>query len=258
MRIPLTALLLAPAVVFAGSSAFDGTWKTKPDSMRTTGKPTIVQLVNGEYTCASCDPPYTVKADGQYHETKGNPYHDSIAVKVLSPTSVEITSRMAGKVTFVETDEITADGATNHGKFTDHTGTKDATGSFTAKRVAAGPPGSHAISGSWQADAFTGGNEALLTVSYAMTADGFSMHWNGQSYDAKFDGKEYPIAGDPSHTTVTLKRLDAHTVLETDHRLGKATDEIRLAVAGDGKTISGEDKDLAHGQTTTYTLEKQQ
>jgi len=257
MRIPLTALLLAPAVVFAGSSTFDGTWKAKPDSMQTTGKPNVTQLVNGEYTCASCDPPYTVKADGEFHETKGNPYHDSVAVKVLSPMSVEIMNRLAGKVTYEETDEVAADGASIRGKFTDHTGTKAATGSFTSKRVAAGPPGSHAISGSWQQDALTGGNEALLTVTYAMTADGFSMHWNGQSYDAKFDGKEYPITGDPSHTTVTLKRIDAHTVLETDHRLGKATDEVRLAVAADGKTISGEDKDLAHGQTTTYTLERQ-
>ena len=99
MRIPLTALLLAPAVVFAGSSTFDGTWKTKADSMQTTGKPNVTQLVNGEYTCASCDPPYTVKADGEFHETKGNPYHDSVAVKVLSPTSVEIMNRLAGKVT---------------------------------------------------------------------------------------------------------------------------------------------------------------
>jgi len=257
MRIALTALLLAPAVVFAGSSTFDGTWKTKPDSMQTTGKPNVTQLVNGEYTCASCDPPFTVKADGEFHETKGNPYHDSVAVRVLSPTSVEILDRLAGKVTFEETDEVAADGASIRGKFTDHTGTKAATGSFTSKRVAAGQPGSHAISGSWQQDALTGGNEALLIVTYAMTADRFSMHWNGLSYDAKFDGKEYPVTGDPSHTTVTLKRIDAHTVLETDHRLGKATDEVRLAVAADGKTISGEDKDLAHGQTTTYTLERQ-
>lgn len=255
MRILLAALLLVPAAALAGS-AFDGTWKTKPESMQTTGKPYAIQIVNGEYTCLSCDPPYTVKADGKFHETKGNPYHDAVAVKVLSPSSYQLSSRLAGKVTYEETDEVAADGATLRGTFTDHSGTKAATGSVTSKRVAAGPPGSHATSGSWQQNALSG-DETLLTVTYAMTADGFSMHWNGQSYDAKFDGKEYPVAGDPSHTKVTLKRIDAHTVLETDHRLGKVTDEIRLAVAADGKTISGEDKDLAHGQTTTYTLEKQ-
>lgn len=257
MRIAMTALLLVPAVVFAGSSAFDGTWKTKTGSMQTSGKPDAFQLVNGEYTCSSCDPPFTVKADGKFHETKGNPYHDAVAVKVLSPTSIEISNQLAGKVVVEVTTEVSADGATLQGKFTDHSGAKAATGSYTEKRVAAGPTGSHAISGAWLQSALTEGNDALRTVSYAMTADGFSMHWNGQSYDAKFDGKEYPIAGDPTHTTVTLKRIDAHTVLETDHRLGKVTDEVRLAVAADGKSISGEDKDLAHGQTTTYTLERQ-
>ena len=257
MRIPLTALLLAPAVALAGASAFDGTWKTKTGSMQTTGKPDAFQLANGEYTCSSCDPPFTVKADGKYHETKGSPYHDSVAVKVLSPTSVEVSNQLAGKVIFEGTVEVSPDGSTLMGKFTDHSGAKAASGSYTEKRAAAGPPGSHATSGAWLQTALTDGNDALRTVSYAMTADGFSMHWNGQSYDAKFDGKEYPVAGDPTHTTVTLKRIDAHTVLETDHRLGKVTDEIHLAVAQDGKTISGEDKDLAHGQTTTYTLEKQ-
>ena len=251
----MTALLLLPAVAFAGS-VFDGTWKTKPDSMQTSGKPDAFQLVNGEYTCGNCDPAFTVKADGQFHETKGNPYHDSVAVKVLSPTSIEISSRLAGKVILVNTVEAAGDGKILKGSFIDHTGAKEATGTYTERRVTAGPAGSHAISGTWKPDALTAGNEAALTYGYAMTADGFSMHWNGLSYDAKFDGKEYPVAGDPSHTTVTLKRIDEHTVLETDHRLGKATDEIRLAVAADGKSISAEDKDLAHGQTTTYTLEK--
>jgi hypothetical protein len=90
-----------------------------------------------------------------------------------------------------------------------------------------------------------------------MSGDHFSMEWNGQSYDAKFDGKEYPVTGDPGHTVVTLKRIDDNTVEETDRRNGKVTDEIRIAAAKDGKTIDVTDKDPVHGQTTTYTLEKQ-
>lgn len=80
---------------------------------------------------------------------------------------------------------------------------------------------------------------------------------NGQSYHAKFDGKEYPIEGDPGHTMVTLKRVDANTVIETDYRQGKVTDEVRLAASKDGKTIDLTDKDAIHGQTTTITLDKQ-
>ncbi len=70
-----------------------------------------------------------------------------------------------------------------------------------------------------------------------MTADGFQMHWNGQSYDAKFDGKEYPVINDPGKTTVSLKKIDNSTVEETDHRQDKVVDEYRLTVSKDGKTI---------------------
>lgn len=107
-------------------------------------------------------------------------------------------------------------------------------------------------------DQLSAANDALRTVEYQMTADGFRMSANGQSYDAKFDGKEYPIVGDPGHTTVTLKRISANAVEETDHRQGKVTDVIHLATAADGKTMKIEDKDVAHGQTVTFTLDKTQ
>ena len=90
-----------------------------------------------------------------------------------------------------------------------------------------------------------------------MTDQQFSMHWNGQSYDAKFDGKQYPVQNDPGQTMVSLKRVDANTVEETDSRQGKVTDEIHLAAAADGKSINVTDKDLQHDQITTFTLDKQ-
>jgi hypothetical protein len=104
---------------------------------------------------------------------------------------------------------------------------------------------------------FGDANDAMTIVAYRMTSDGFSMNSNGQSYQAKFDGKQYPIAGDAGKTMVTLKKIDANTVLETDSRAGKVTDEVQLAAAKDGKSILLTDKDLIHGQTTTITLEKQ-
>lgn len=258
MRIRLMALLLAPAVAFAGSSTFDGTWKARSDSIKVSGKPDSYLLADGTYTCSTCNPPLTVKADGADHPVTGHAYYDSATVKVIDPNTVETTLRRGGKVTFKETDSVSADGKTYTAKFTNYDGTKEVNGSTTEKRVKAGPAGAHAISGEWLQDQVTGMSDAGMIVSYEMGADHLKMSFNGQSYDAKFDGKEYPISGDPGHTTVTLKRIDAHTVLETDHRQGKVTDEIRLAVAGDGKTLKMEDKDVAHGQTVTFTLDKQQ
>jgi hypothetical protein len=255
MRICISALLLLPAAALA-SSALDGTWKTRTDSMKITGKPEVFAIVDGTYTCSSCVPEIKVKADGLDHKVTGHDYYDTIAVKIVDPKTVEIARKQAGKVAVSSTLTASADGSTLSGKFTDYTGVKPATGAFTAKRVAPAASGAHAISGSWQADRMGEANDALRTVTYRMSGDHFTMEWNGQSYDAKFDGKEYPVTGDPGHTVVTVKRIDANTVEETDRRNGKVTDEIRIAAAKDGKTVEVTDKDPVHGQTTTYTLEK--
>jgi hypothetical protein len=256
MRIAISALLLLPAAAFA-SSLFDGTWKTRMDSMKTTGKPEVFAIADGIYTCSSCVPQIRVKADGTDQKVSGHAYYDTVAVKVLSPTSVQISSTKAGRQIGMVTYTVSADGAKLSGRFVDNSGTKTATGTFVGTRVAAGPPGSHPISGSWQPGAMTDANDATRTMIYAMTADGFSMHWNGQSYHAKFDGRLYPIVGDPGHTKVILRKIDDNTVEETDYRMGKVTDEIRLVASKDGKTIEITDKDMQHGQTMTFTLDKQ-
>jgi hypothetical protein len=152
-------------------------------------------------------------------------------------------------------DTVSADHTTLTSKVTNHVGAETVTDELTAKRVADAPADSHPLSGSWQEQQHLGGD--LRTVQYRMTAGGFHMRWNGQSYDAKFDGKQYPVVGDPAGTTVSVKKIDDATVEETDHRQGKVVDEIRLALAKDGNTIAVIDKDIAHGQTQTYTLEKQ-
>jgi len=215
-------------------------------------------LADGTFTCSSCDPPLKVAADGAPHAVTGHAYYDSVSVKVVNPSTVEITNYRGGKVSARVTNTVSADGKSYTGKFVNYDGTKEMTGTFTEKRVSAGPAGAHAISGEWLQDAMPTANDATTIVSYEMTDQHFKMSSNGQTYDAKFDGKEYPVTGDPGHTTVTLKRLSANAVEETDHRQGKVTDVIRIASAADGKTIKIEDKDEAHGQTTTFTLDKQQ
>jgi len=255
MRIMSAALLLAPTAALA-SSALDGTWKLRANSVKTTGKPDVYVVADGIYTCSSCVPEVKVKADGTDQKVTGHPYYDTVAVKVLSPTSAQIMQKKDGKTLTDLTYSVSADGKTLTGKVIDHSGAKTASVTFTETRVAAGPAGAHAMSGSWlgavsDADATAG------TVHYAMTADGFSMKWNGQAYDAKFDGKEYPVAGDPGHTRVKLRKIDENTVEETDYRMGKATDEIRLAAAKDGQSIEVTDKDMQHGQMTSYKLDKQ-
>jgi hypothetical protein len=253
MRLLLATLLL-PGAALAGSG-FDGTWKTNMASLKTTGKPMVLLLAGGEYTCVFCNPPYTVKADGGEHKVTGQAYFDSVNVRVTGPNTAEIVLKQGSKEVVRFSDTVSADGTTLTSKVTNHVGSQTETDEFTATRVAVAPPDSHPLSGSWVEQRHVTGEQR--PVQYRMTADGFQMRWNGQSYDAKFDGKEYAIAGDPGKTTVSLQKIDDATVEETDHRQGKIVDEIRLTLAKDGNTIAVVDKDIALGQTVTYTLEKQ-
>jgi hypothetical protein len=256
MKIAVGLLLLVPAISFA-DGPFDGTWKTRVESLRASGKPDVFDVTQGMYHCASCVPEVTVKADGSDQSVVGHDYYDSVAVRILSPNSLEIANRRAGKLTATVSYSVSDGGAMLAVKFTDYTGAQPYSGSFTKKRVGAAPAGAHATSGAWQMDKLSEMADVGRTITYAMTADSFKMNWNGQSYDAKFDGKEYPIAGDPGNTVVSLKRVGPDTIEEIDKRGGNVTDIVRSSVSGDGKTLHVVDNDVVHETRTEYILDKQ-
>jgi hypothetical protein len=252
----LMLLWMAPVVAFSAGS-IDGTWKSKADSYQQTGKPDSYQLSNGMYKCNSCAPPISVKADGTDQSVTGHDYYDSFAVRVLSGNSIETTAKKGGKIIATDTLTVSADGKTLTEKFVDYSGAQAASGTATSSRLTAGAPGSHVVSGTWKQAAFSDASDTLMTVKFQSTADGLKMQWNGQSYDAKFDGKEYPTLNDPGNTMVSLKRIDANTIEETDRRGGKVTDVIRSTVSADGKTLSVVDTMPTRGTTASYTMVKQ-
>jgi hypothetical protein len=64
--------------------------------------------------------------------------------------------------------------------------------------------------------------------------------WTG-----KFDGKDYPVTGDPSSDTRSVKQIDEHTLELTLKKAGKVTMSGRVVLSADGKsrtlTLSGSD-----------------
>jgi hypothetical protein len=96
------------------------------------------------------------------------------------------------------------------------------------------------------------------TGTYQGTENGLKMSdQNGNSYDAKFDGKEYPINGDPGNTMVSLKRIGNDTIEETDKRDGKVVGISRMTVSKDGKSIHIDYTNKLQGTTTSFDMEKQ-
>ena len=65
-------------------------------------------------------------------------------------------------------------------------------------------------------------------------ASGATQSW---SYTTNLDGKESPITGNnPNADTVTVKRIDAHTLESTSRKGGQVTATQRNVVSADGKT----------------------
>jgi len=257
MKKLLLLLLLAPTMLFA-QSPFDGTWMTKLDTAKLPTKPDHYLLNKGMYDCLTCVPKVSVKADGTDQKVTGHPYFDTVAARVVNASSIEVIEKKDGKVMYTDTESVSQDGNTLTDKFTDTTGTQPVTGEVTSTRVSPGPAGSHAISGAWRTSKINSVSSNGLTVTYQGTADGLKMSdQNGNSYDAKFDGKDYPINGDPGHTMVSLKRISANIIEETDKRDGKIVGIYRMTVSPDGKSISASYMDKERGTTTTFIMEKQ-
>jgi hypothetical protein len=239
-------------------SPFDGTWMTKLDTAQFPKKPETFTLNKGMYECITCVPKVAVKADGTDQKVTGHPYYDTMAARVVNASTVEVITKKAGKPMFKTTDTVSPDGNMLTEKFTDESEDKPVTGEVIYARVDKGPAGSHAVSGSWRTEKVNNVSSNGLTVTYQGTADGLKMSDpNGASYDAKFDGKDYPIQGDPGHTLVSLKRIDANTIEETDKREGKIVGVSHMTVSPDGRSMHVEYNDKLHDTTTSVTMEKQ-
>jgi len=55
-------------------------------------------------------------------------------------------------------------------------------------------------------------------------------------YDAKFDGKDYPVTGFPYGDTVTVKRIDANTIQTSIKKGDKVVMTVTSKVSDGGKT----------------------
>jgi hypothetical protein len=78
----------------------------------------------------------------------------------------------------------------------------------------------------------TAGDHVKVTVD-GVDANGKPAHneWTG-----KFDGKDYPVTGDPENDMRSYRRVNDHTLALTDKKDGKVTLTGRVVFSADGKT----------------------
>ena len=84
--------------------------------------------------------------------------------------------------------------------------------------------------------------DSMKVTTDGTDKDGKSTHtdWTG-----KFDGKDYPVTGDPTSDARSYKTIDDHTTALTNKKGDKVVASGRIVVSGDGKsrmvTLSGTD-----------------
>lgn len=254
----LALALLVPACALA-QSAFNGTWKTDVNSIKSGGEPLILNLKNGIYEC-NCVPPVKVKADGQDHAVTGHPGFDTVAIKVLNDHSIQQTDKKDGKVVFTRTFAAAADGKTGTFEFTNTQHASPVTGKGIMQRVANGAPGSNAVAGSWQLKQVDNVSDNGLTSTYKVDGDTVSYSDpGGGSYTAKIGGKPvaYTSGAGIAGITVSVRHEGKDGLRETWYRDGKETSWDTMTVAADGKTMKTVSRDLREHTHESSTATKQ-
>jgi len=253
-------ILLAPVVALT-QSPIDGTWKTDVNQVQMPKKPDVYLLQNGRYQCKTCVPPTDIQADGQDHKVAGSRYFDTMSITVVDDHTIEETDKKDGKVVGTSKTMIAPDGKTGTFEFSDSSATNGGapvTGKGEITRVAAGPAGSHAVSGSWRTSKMSDLSDNGSTVTYKVEGDTLNMSSPmGQSYSAKMDGTDTPYKGDPGITSVSVKSMGKNGFDEMDKRDGKVLYVAHIRVAPDGKTMNVVVDDKRRGTTMRFVSTKQ-
>jgi len=180
-------------------------------------------------------------------------------VQIVDANTIHLTGKKAGKTEFEATRTASQDGKTLTASRTDYP--VDGSQPFKVEvkwtRVSKGSAGSNATSGSWR---FENANvdASGLTSTWKSEGDGLSVSTpTGESWEAKFDGKDYPVKGTYANETVSLKSLGDHSIEVTYKRDGKIETVDKIPVSPDGKKMTTVADNKPTGRLSTYIDEKQ-
>jgi hypothetical protein len=253
------ALMFTPSG-FAQQSPFEGTWKIDMNKIQYSQKPDVYLLNDGMYSCTSCTPPYTVKADGTDQSVSGHPYYDTVAITVVNDHEIKETDKKDGKIVTTVDVLVSNGGKTATYTFVDSSDTNGGApinGKGVATLTMKGPPGSHAVSGSWREDKMESLSDNAIAWTYKVAGDQVTMtNPTGQSYTATFNGPDAPMKGDPGIDAVSVKKMGS-TLEEVDKHDGKVVGTMRVTVAADGKTAKASYTDTRQNRTTHFDAVKE-
>ena len=100
---------------------------------------------------------------------------------------------------------------------------------------------------------YSADGDNIKVVTDGTDAKGNPMHteWTG-----KFDGKDYPLTGDPTAESRSYKTVNEHTLTLENKKDGKVTTSGKIVVSPDGKTraLTVSAKDSAGKKLTSTAI----
>jgi hypothetical protein len=264
MRLPLCCVLSLSCLMCVQATAqspFDGVWKAEPTESDTPREPEVYLLQGNTYRCTTCDPPLDIRPDGRDQKIIGEPCYDTVSLKVVNDRTTVETDKRSGKTVGTSKMTVSSDGnsATIDWAESCNVNGDVVSETFILRRVAKGPRGSHAVSGSWQIVKRVNMSENAMVATLKLEGDTFSFaDPTGQGYAARLDGTETPIKGNLSNTImVSVRRIGENTIEETDKRDGKVVEVIRFTPSADQKTMTVSMEDKVKGGTRQFVCHKQ-
>lgn len=222
------------------NGSITGTWQLDFGSAKWENANSTYAFVDGEYTCESCLPPYSVPADGEW-QTVERPGVDEVKYTLVDDMTVEASSRFEGKELGKSTWAVSEDGDTMTVSWANLDGDEEVSGQSVWTRVAAGPDNSHAASGEWAPKEVSNISEAGMLVEFALDGDTFSFNGNGSSWSATLGGEAVAIEGANDGTMVAVERSAESSFKQTYTRDGEVTGVTEMTVDGDSLSVVSND-----------------
>jgi hypothetical protein len=245
-----------PLACFA-ETPFSGTWVVQPTLTTFSLRPLSLLVDRGVYKRTSCVPIPEAPTDGTDHAVAGDPLAESMSVRLLDRSRVEVAQKISGKVVWKGHYAVSNDQKSLMLKYEDHRAAKPVSGTIEFAREGDVIANAHLLSGTWRAEKLIELAATGLTMTIQDTDNGLTMSASdGRSYDIKFDRQDYPLTGYLDGATVQVGRRTPQT-LQVNRKQHGAQVEMSLGtVSDDGQTMLLSQVDWQCQSKITWTLRK--
>jgi hypothetical protein len=202
----LWLFLLLPAISLA-DSPFAGLWVMQPERTSFSLRTMDLLIERNTYRLSNCGDALEVPADGSLHPVTGRALFDTMSVRVVDRRKIEITQKLAGKLTWKGVYAVSRDQRLMTLQFEDDRPLHPVTGTIEYSRVGDPLSGAHSLSGSWHPQKLKQLSASGLTLRIEDLENGLGIRWSdGRSVDTNLDARRYPLNGYLAGATLSVLR----------------------------------------------------